>query len=359
MTNRKIIHVDMDAFFASVEQRDDPTLLGKPVVVGGNPYGRGVVAAASYEARAFGIRSAMPCAQAARLCAEAVFVRPHFAAYKAVSHQIHAIFQDYTPIVEPLSLDEAYLDVTENKKDIPYASTIAREIRERIRAELDLTASAGVGPTKFVAKLASDHDKPNGLVVVQPHEVMGFISGQPLERLWGVGPATATKLHALDAETIGDVAGISKLELEQALGSAGRFISELANGRDPRPVRSERTPKSRGAETTFGENKTDVEELRGVLRNLSADVANSLTRVERPARTITVKVRYDTFETVTRSQTVARPTWDAEEIWETACVLLDRTEAGEQPVRLVGVSASNLYASQEVAQLELPLYPGV
>ena len=345
----------MDAFFASVEQRDDPALRGKPVVVGGSPYGRGVVAAASYEARAFGIRYAMPCAQAARLCADAVFVRPHFSAYKDVSRAIHAIFQDYTVIVEPLSLDEAYLDVTENKKGIAYASTIAREIRERIRAELDLTASAGVGPTKFVAKLASDHDKPNGLVVVQPHEVMDFISGQPLERLWGVGPATAGKLHALDAKTIGDVANISKLELERALGSAGRFISELANGRDPRPVRSERTPRSRGAETTFGENKTDMDELRGVLHQLATSVALSLTRVERPARTITVKARYDTFETVTRSMTVGRPTWDAEEIWETACVLLDRTEAGERPIRLVGISASNLYASQEVRQLELPL----
>jgi len=344
----------MDAFYASVEQRDNPELRGQPVVVGGNPNGRGVVAAASYEARAFGIRSAMPCAQAARRCPNAVFVPPRFPAYKAVSSQIHAIFRDFTSVVEPLALDEAYLDVTQNLTNLPYASTIARRIRERIRDELGLTASAGVGPSKFIAKLASEFHKPDGLKVVQPDEVLSFISDRPLDNLWGVGPATAAKLKAMEAETIGDVAKLPLAKLEKALGSMGVFVWELAHGRDPREVQPKRTPRSRGAETTFAENKNHVGEFREALFELSSQVARSLTRIERPARTLTLKVRYASFQTITRSQTLLKPTWDAEEIWNTACALLEKTEAAKQPVRLLGISASNLYSREEDAQLRLP-----
>jgi len=350
----KIIHIDMDAFYASVEQRDNPDLRGKPVVVGGSPEGRGVVAAASYEARAFGIRSAMPCSMAVRRCPEAIFVRPRFPVYKEVSRQIHAIFQDYTSIVEPLALDEAYLDVTEHKTELPYASTIARKIRERIKEELNLSASAGVGPNKFVAKLASEFNKPDGLKVVQPHEVLDFISERPLENLWGVGPATATKLKALGATTIGDVAKIPQNRLEQSLGSMGRFVWELAHGRDPRKVQTRRAPRSRGAENTFHENKNDREELREALFDLANQVARSLTRIERPARTITLKIRYASFQTITRSRTRITPTLDAEEIWDIACSLLDKTEIGEEGVRLLGINASNLYSRGEEAQLKLP-----
>jgi DNA polymerase-4 len=314
-----------------------------------------VVAAASYEARAFGIHSAMPCAQAARRCPDAVFVRPRFAAYKEASAEIHRVFRLYTDRVEPLSLDEAYLDVTVNHPNITYASTIAREIRERIRREVRLTASAGVGPNKFIAKLASDVRKPDGLLVVQPHEVLDFISPLPVERLWGVGPATAGKLHGMGLRTIGEVARCSRVALERRLGSMGNFLRELAHGRDTREVQARRRPRSRGAETTFSENLLDVEALREVLRNLAVRVAGSLARVDRPARTVTLKVRYASFDTVTRSRTLTVPTADAEEIADLACQLLTKTQAGQEPVRLLGISASNLFAPGEGGQLELPL----
>ena len=354
---RKIIHVDMDAFYASVEQRDDPTLRGRPVVVGGQPNSRGVVAACSYEARHFGVHSAMPCSQAYRLCPHAAFVPPRFSVYQEVSRSIRQIFYDYTEHVEPLALDEAYLDVTELPQGFRYASSVARTIRERIRAELGLVASAGVGPNKFIAKLASDFDKPDGLTVVQPHELLAFISDLPVKNLWGVGPATAKRLDAMNLKTIGEVAATPLVELEQKLGGFGRFIRELATGRDPRPVRSSRPAKSRGAETTFSDNISDKEELHQILRKLAIRVSGALARTERPARTLTLKVRYPDFETVSRSMTLERPTWDAEEIHDVACTLLERTDALERSVRLVGINGSNLYGSQKAAQLELPLKP--
>ena len=354
-TPRKIIHVDMDAFYASVEQRDDPGLRGKPLIVGGKPQGRGVVAAASYEARRYGIRSAMPCAEALRRCPQAVFVPPRMARYREVSRGIHRIFADYTDLIEPLSLDEAYLDVTTPKTDHPYASRIAREIRARIAAELGLTASAGVGPNKFIAKLASDHKKPDGLTVVQPHEVLSFISTLPLRRLWGVGPATAERLLAMGVTTIGEVAALPLVRLESALGAFGRFVHQLAQGQDARPVQSSRVARSRGAETTFGEDISDLEKLRDVLHGLAAEVSRALVRLERPARTITLKVRYASFDTVTRSKTLVTPIWAGDAIEEVAGALLHRTDAGTRPVRLVGVSASNLVESEVSAQLELPL----
>lgn len=345
----------MDAFYASVEQRDFPELRGKPIVVGGSPRGRGVVATASYEARAFGIHSAMPCAQAERQCPNLLFVPPRFEVYRGVSSSIHRIFKRYTDHVEPLALDEAYLDVTENKLKIPFASRVAREILAAIHEELNLTASAGVASTKFVAKIASGFRKPNGLVVVQPHEVLDFISVLDVGELWGVGPSTAEKLRDLGAQTIGDVRHLSRIQLEQALGAMGRFVAELASGKDTRSVHSSRIPRSRGAEITFRENVNDIEELKFSLRDLSGQVARALIQVGRPARTLSVKVRYSDFETVGRSLTLAIPTWDAEEIWSHAKDLLEKTEAGSRPVRLVGVAASNLNRKGDIRQLELPL----
>ena len=348
----------MDAFYASVEQRDDPALRGRPVVVGGQPNSRGVVAACSYEARRFGVHSAMPCSQAYRLCPHAVFVPPRFTVYRDISRKIREVFHDYTEHVEPLALDEAYLDVSELPQGFRYASTVARTIRERIRSQLGLIASAGVGPNKFIAKLASDFDKPDGLTVVQPHQVLSFISDLPVKKLWGVGPATAKRLDSMGLETIGQVAETPLVELEQKLGGFGRFIRELSLGRDPRPVKSSRPARSRGAETTFSDNVSDEAELHRVLRQLSLRVSEALTRTERPARTLTLKARYPDFETVSRSITLERPTWDAEEIGDVACKLLERTDALKRSVRLLGISASNLYGGTKASQLELPLEPG-
>jgi DNA polymerase-4 len=351
---RRILHVDMDAFFASVEQRDDPTLRGRPVVVGGSPDSRGVVAAASYEARAFGVRSAMSCAKAARLCPDAVFVRPDLARYKAVSDQLRAILLDYTDLVEPLSLDEAYLDVTAPKIDLGSATAVAREIRRRVHDELRLTASAGVGPSKLVAKIASDVHKPDGLTVVPPHRVLAFLHPLPVERLWGVGPATASRLHDLGLKTIGDVAAQDPIDLGRRLGSLGPWLWRLARGDDPREVTPHRERKSSGAEETFPEDVRDVDRLRDVLRGQCEEVGAALSRHGVRARTVTIKVRYDDFTTVTRAETLPDPTDDPRRFAEVAVDLLARTEAGARAVRLVGVSLSGLVGADGVVQLILP-----
>ena len=246
--NRKIIHIDMDAFYASVEQRDHPELRGRPVAVGFSREARGVVAAASYEARRFGVHSAMPSVVARRLCPTLTFIKPDFNKYRAVSRQMRAILAEYTDLIEPLSLDECYLDVTENKQGIPYASRVAALLRRRIRDELGLTASAGVAPVKFVAKIASDHRKPDGLTVVPPEQVLAFIHPLPVSRLWGVGPATQRRLEAMGLERIGDVARHDRFELASRLGKQGLWLYRRAWGEDPRPIRPHRVRKSRGAE---------------------------------------------------------------------------------------------------------------
>ncbi|HUP56393.1 MAG TPA: DNA polymerase IV, partial [Bdellovibrionota bacterium] len=269
---RKIIHVDMDAFYTSVEQRDRPELRGKPVVVGGSAEGRGVVASASYEARKFGVRSAMPSKRAAQLCPNLIFVRPNFEKYTEASRRIRAIFESVTELVEPLSLDEAYLDVTENKLGEPLAGKLAILIKRRIRDELQLTASAGVGPNKFVAKIASDLKKPDGLVVVPPERVREFVDPLPVERFWGVGPATAKRLHSLGLRTGKDVRECSLSILEAALGKFGAFLHGLSQGIDDRAVESDWDPKSRGAETTFGKDLLEVPRLQQVLDELSQEV---------------------------------------------------------------------------------------
>jgi DNA polymerase-4 len=353
---RKIIHVDMDAFFASVEQLDHPGLRGRPVVVGGDPKGRGVVAAASYEARRFGIRSAMPCGEAARRCANAVFVRPRLERYREVSQQIRAVFESVTSWVEPLSLDEAYLDVTENALGEPLAGRVAIEIKNRIRQEVGLTASAGVGPNKLIAKIASDLEKPDGLVIIPPARVLEFISRLPVERLWGVGPATAKRLHEMGLRQAGDIADRNVEDLVSRFGNQGMTLHALSQGIDERPVRNHREPKSRGSETTFEGDVTSEEHLTLELGRLAQDVSRRLDHLGRGGRTVTLKVRYSDFTTITRSRTLTSPTQDGPTIARAAQELLGTsTEAGERPIRLLGVNVSSLTQDDAPVQLILPL----
>lgn len=346
----------MDAFYASVEQRDQPRLRGKPIIVGGDPRGRGVVCSASYEARKFGVRSAMSCAKAARLCPQAIFVSPNFSRYSKVSREIREIFLSVTPWVEPLSLDEAYLDVTENLLKEPLARSLAIHIRERIKRELHLTASAGVGPNKFIAKVASDLRKPDGLVVIPPEKVHEFVEKLPVEKLWGVGPKTTKRLHELGLWTTADIRSRSREELERLIGPFGAFIHELAHGRDHRTVEIEREPKSCGSETTFDRDILDLQILSGHLRELAEELDRELKKMARPGRTIILKLRYKDFKTITRSRTLPRFTDDANQIHSVALALLqESTDAGAVPVRLVGISVSGLRSENEPEQLWLDL----
>ncbi len=344
----------MDAFFASVEQRDRPHLRGRPVVVGGDPDRRGVVAAASYEARRFGVRSAMPAAHARRLCPDAVFLAPNLERYRAVSKEIHAIFRRVCDRVEPLGLDEAFLDVTTNRLGEPSPGRVARWLRRRIRADVGLTASAGAGPNKFVAKVASAQSKPDGLFVVTPEEVEAFVGALPVERLWGVGPATARRLRHMGLRTARDVRRVPPGLLETALGRLGPVIHRLSHGVDDRPVLLARTPRCRSAETTFGEDLTDLDALVRMVDRMARRVAKSLAQEMRTGRTVTVKVRYADFETITRSRTLADPTHDPVEISHWAVRLLrSGTEAGRRPLRLVGVSVSGLVEPGAPSQMTL------
>ena len=351
---RRLLHLDMDAFFASVEQRDDPALRGRPVVVGGSPEGRGVVAAASYEARRHGVRSAMPCREAQRRCPGAVFVRPRMSAYREESARVRAILEQVTDLIEPLSIDEWFLDVTENRWGLPHGVEVARRLRAEIRETTGLTASVGVAPVKFVAKIASDLRKPDGLTVIHPDRLHDFLRPLAVSKLWGVGPATQRRLHALGLHTIGEVADTPRGQLREHLGKQGDWIWRLAQGDDPRPVRTERVRKSRGSERTFADDILDPHVL---WESLSAQVdrvcASARAAGERAAG-VTLKVRYGDFTTVTRSASLAVATVDPDEIRLVVEQLLERTEAGRRPVRLVGVSLSG-FDSGTAAQLELPL----
>jgi DNA polymerase-4 len=341
-TPRRIIHLDMDAFYASVEQRDDPALRGKPVAVGGPPQSRGVVAAASYEAREFGVRSAMPMSRAVRQCPQLVIVRPDFARYRAVSQQVMAILRSATPLVEPLSLDEAYLDVTGNLLGEPLAVNVAMRLKQRIRDELSLTASAGVAPNKFLAKIASGWKKPDGLTVIAPERVEAFLQKLPVEALWGVGPVTAKKLRAIGIERLVEVREADPELLRRTVGSLAEWLEQLARGHDPRPVRPDRPWKSRSAETTYAEDLVELAEMRAEVERLAKRVAAMLEKKGLAARTVTIKVRYPDFTTVTRSHPADAPTADASDIARRALALLERTEAGRRPVRLLGVGAHEL-----------------
>lgn len=340
----------MDAFFASVEQRDNPDLLGKPIVVGGKPEGRGVVAAASYEARKFGIHSAMPAGRVLRLCPQAIFVKPRFDVYKEVSEQIRSIFLDYTKLVEPLSLDEAYLDVTENKVNNFSATLIAREIRQRIKEKTNLTASAGVAPNKFLAKIASDINKPDGITVITPEEAQDFITKLPIGKFYGIGKATEAKMHDLGIKTGADLKEWTKIDLQQNFGKIAAFYYNIARAIDDREVKPNRIRKSVGAENTFAEDIGDMEELTTRLHEIAGKVSQRLLKAEASGKTITLKVRYENFESVTRSVTLPEFTNDALTLFQFSSELLKETDAGQRDVRLLGISVSNLNLNRKLTR---------
>lgn len=347
----------MDAFYASVEQRDHPEYRGKPVVVGGSPQGRGVVAAASYEARAFGIHSAMPASQAVKRCPSAIFVKPRFDIYKDVSRQIRDIFFEYTDLVEPLSLDEAYLDVTTNLKENPSATLIAKEIRQAIRNETGLVASAGVSFNKFLAKIASDLDKPDGLSAIYPEDAEEFIEKLPIGSFYGVGKATKQKMELLGIRTGADLKQWSELDLVKKFGKSGHHYYRIARAIDNRKVKSHRIRKSIGKERTFSEDVSDLEWIGRFLYELSEKISESMRKLSAAGKTVTLKVRFKNFDTVTRSYTHPQFIHKTEDIFETAQRLLQETEAGAREVRLLGISLSllNLHEGGTFGeQLELP-----
>ena len=362
--NRKIIHIDMDAFYASVEQRDNPELKGKPVIVGGNPQSRGVVAACSYEARKFGIHSAMACATAYKHCPHAVFIRPRFDVYKAVSHLIREIFLDYTNLVEPLSLDEAFLDVTQNKKGISSATQIAQQIRKLIFQKTDgLTASAGVSFNKFLAKVASDINKPNGITVITPERAQAFIDQLPIRKFFGVGKVTEERMLNLGIKTGADLKKFSYDKLVHYFGKAGSYYYHAAHGREDRPVQPNRERKSYGKETTLAADIDDINQMIDILEDLANRVWEGLRREGRQGLTLTLKVKYHDFQSVTRSVTFPEPISDSGVIMENIKRLLENTEAGERKVRLLGLSVSNFLGDQKTdngwVQLPLPFSPNI
>lgn len=339
---RRILHCDMDCFYAAVHMRDDPSLVGKPVVIGGSPNGRGVVAAASYEARRFGIHSAMPAAQAVRLCRHAIFIKPEFVRYRAESQAIFGIFRRFTPVVQPASLDEAYLDVSDHLEPWGSATAVAREIRRQVREERGLTVSVGVGPNRLIAKIASDFDKPDGLTVVKPHQVQAFLDPLPVRRIHGVGPATERALKELGVETIAELRAFDLDVLTQRFGRHGRGLYDYSRGLDERPVRTHHERKSLGHERTYSRDLATLGEMDAQLEDLSGRVAEGLTKRELAARTITVKVRYPDFTTLTRSRTLDQATASAALIARVARELLRQTDAGKASVRLLGVTGSGL-----------------
>ena len=353
---RKIIHIDMDAFFASVEQRDNPELRGKPIAVGGMH--RGVVAAASYEARPFGVRSALPSATAKRLCPDLIFVKPRFDAYREVSRQIRAIFAEYTPHVEPLSLDEAYLDVTEDLKGIGIATAIAEEIRARIRAETGLTASAGVSYNKFLAKLASDQNKPDGICVVTPARGPAFVAAVPVKRFHGVGPVTAAKMARLGIESGADLRSCSLEFLAHNFGSSAQYYHDLARAICNRQVKADRPYKSISAEDTFFEDLSEEEALLYELERIGGTVWGRIEQKGLAGRTVNLKVKYSDFQIVTRARSCPRLVSGRKEFLELGAALLRTLLPASKGIRLLGLGLSNLSQGSAPAApqpLELPL----
>ena len=350
--HRKIIHLDMDAFYASVEQRDDPGLAGKPVVVGGDPQKRGVVVAASYEARRYGIHSAMPMKTALRLCPQAVRLPADFDKYRHVSSQLHALFRDYTDLIEPVALDEAYLDVTYNKPDIPFGSRVARMLKADIKRELRLTASTGVAPNKFLAKIASDLDKPDGFVVVLPEDVESFLRDLPISRIPGVGQVTRQRFEEMEVHTIGQLAALPRPQLVRKFGKRGARFWQLASGKDDDPVTSDREPKQVSQETTFPTDVYSADEMRDTLRQLADELSGRLRRRGLKGRIVTLKVRYPDFQTVTRSQSLRLFIDQTTPILEQTLQLLERTQACQRGVRLLGIGLSG-FEEEFVEQLDL------
>ena len=353
---RKIIHVDMDAFYAAVEQRDHPELRGKPVIVGGQPNSRGVVATCSYEARAFGVRSAMPSSQAMRLCPEAIFVPPRFDVYREISGEIRDIFLDVTDLVEGISLDEAYLDVTTSSACQGSATLMAREIKQRIREATGLTASAGVSYNKFLAKIASDRNKPDGLCCILPREAAEILRGMPVGRFHGIGPATERKLDTLGVKTGADLERLSLETLSQHFGKAGEYYYRIVRGQDDRSVNPNRARKSYGAETTFETDLADSQVMLEHLIALTERVLVKMTARKECGCTLTLKVKYADFEQVTRSRTLGFPFLQTADVAPHLMDLLRRTEAGERKVRLLGVSFSSLSALSVRTRGQLDLF---
>jgi len=339
---RKIIHIDMDAFYASIEQRDNPSYKGKPIVVGGSPEGRGgVVATASYEARKFGIHSAMTSKRALQLCQNVIFIRPRFDAYKEVSRKMMEIFSRYTNLIEPLSLDEAYLDVTNDKQNIGSAIEIAKQIKQVIKDELNLTASAGVSVNKFVAKIASDIKKPDGLTFIGPSKVEAFIEKLPVEKFFGVGKVTAEKMKSMHLHTGADLKKLTETELVHYFGKAGRFFYKIVRGIDEREVEPNRETSSIGAEDTFPCDLTDHEDLYFELNRIARIVHERLQQCGLKGRTITLKIKYSDFIQNTRSQSLSQPVNDLETIQTIAKQLLDSLELKNKKIRLLGITLSN------------------
>lgn len=353
---RKIIHIDMDAFYASVEQRDFPEYRGKPLIVGGSPEGRGVVAAASYEVRKFGVHSAIPAAQAVRLCPQAIFVKPRFDVYREVSDQIREIFFQFTDLVEPLSLDEAYLDVTENHLNLPSATLIAKKIRELIKEKTRLTASAGVAHNKFLAKVASDLNKPDGLAVIVPDEADEFLEQLEIGEFHGIGDATESKMNSLGIYTGKDLKQWSEIELVEEFGKTGRYYYNIVRGIDNREVKTHRIPKSIGKERTFTEDIDDLGWINNFLSELAAKISDRLSKKNAAGKTVTLKVRYDDFETITRSTSFSHYIDETDDIADTAISLLEETQVGDRKVRLLGITISNLNLNKQglFKQLEIP-----
>jgi len=354
---RKIIHIDMDAFYASVEQRDFPEFRGKALAVGGSPSGRGVVATASYEARKFGVKSAMSSRMALQLCPHLLFTRPRFDVYKEVSNHIRSIFHRYTDLIEPLSLDEAYLDVTEDKLNIGSAIEIARQIKQAIHDELQLTASAGVSVNKFVAKIASDFQKPDGLTFIGPSKVTKFLEALPIHKFFGVGKVTAKKMNQMGVHIGADLKRFSEIEIQQHFGKSGKFFYQMVRGMDERPVRPNRISQSVGSEDTFESDLTDPELMKVEIARLAERVFARLERGEKFGKTVTLKIKYADFSQITRSKTGLISLSKLHEIQDYAYELLEKVDMQDKRVRLLGVTVSNFQCEQhdtpEYVQLSL------
>ncbi len=363
---RRIVHVDLDAFFASVEQRDQPSLRGKPVAVGGEPRHHGVVAAASYEARRFGVRSAMPMSQALRLCPRLIVVPPQMGRYREVSEQMFELFREVTPLVEPLAMDEAFLDVTENAWGVSLGVEVARRLKKEIRARTQLTASAGVAPNKFLAKVASGLRKPDGLAVIAPERVEATLRTLRVEDLWGVGPVTAARLHEAGLRSLIDFRTAPRALLERLVGSSADRLLALSHGIDPRPVHPNRERHSVGAERTYSDDLKSLRLVREAVTALAQRVGGYLEEMPHAARTVTLKARYSDFTTVTRSFTSTPPLRSGAEVKERALELIEKTDAGRRPIRLLGVSLHGFSSADAeprssrvgiTGQLELPFGP--
>ena len=353
---RKIIHVDMDAFFASVEQRDFPELRGQPVIVGGQPESRGVVAACSYEARKFGIHSAMACSRAYRLCPNAVFVKPRFDAYRQASADIHEVFREITPLIEPLSLDEAYLDVSDSTEQQGSATLIAQLIKQRILERTGLVASAGISYNKFLAKIASDMDKPDGIYVIRPEQGLEFVSTLPVKKIHGVGKVTEKKMLGLGIETGADLRAKTLVELQRYFGKSAQYYFNIARAVDHRPVRSSRKRKSIGIERTYPEDMKDLALIKEHLSELLQKGIERMAAKNNFARTLTLKLKFDNFQQITRSQTTEQELESYEQWLPVLLVLLDKTDAGVRAVRLLGLSFSGLTTQKAEAVEQLSLF---